>query len=120
MTKAERFRYEQERAGPKKASNTPRRGGARWPGRPGLADTGINDDRRRHGVTASRNWSARAAKNAPFVLEDSPSGKPSRKSTRKGNTHMKPQHPLASAKRNEDRRLMLQRRAGRVMSPPNA
>jgi len=122
MTKAERYRYEQERTGPKKAPKRLRRGGSNYPGATG-AGASLNDERRRQGRTASRNWSIRAGREAPYVLEDSPSGKPSRRSTRKAANHQKPGHPWRSSKVNailKDRLASAPRRGARAMSPPNA
>ena len=62
-TRAEEFRYEQERSGPKKAPQPPRRP--------------------RGGVPAPHNESERAARRATYALEESPGARPSRRSTRK-------------------------------------
>lgn len=94
-TRAESFRYFEQRSGPKKARVAPRD----WPGAPHLRGMHASDERIRHGKTASRNWSAHAGREATCVLEDSPSGKPSRRSTRKSANRMKPAHPLTSSKR---------------------
>lgn len=93
-SKADDFRYFDERSGPKKA---PRPGNDR-PGRP-------------TGTTARRNWSKRAGKKAYYVLEDSPNGRPSRKSTRRSASHVKPAHPLTSSKRVRDEAAVMRARA---------
>jgi hypothetical protein len=85
-TRAEMFKYFEERSGPKKPARVERD----WPGAAHLPGVHPSDDRLRHGTTASRNWSAHAAREAVYVLEDSPSGKPSKKSTRKSANRMKP------------------------------
>lgn len=75
-TRAELFRYAQERSGPKKppkAIEKPRR-------RVGPEDGGTD--------RVARNESLHAGKRAVFALEDS-SGKPSRKSTRKSSNRQK-------------------------------
>jgi hypothetical protein len=91
-TKADAFKYLAERAGPKKAPRARRD----WPARPGGARAA--DERLRHGRTSSRNFSLRAEREAPYELENSPAGKPSRKSTRRSANRMKPSHPLRSVK----------------------
>jgi hypothetical protein len=97
-TKADAFKYMEERSGLKKAPR-PRRD---WPARPGGARAA--DERMRHGRTASRNFSLRAERNAPYELENSPAGKPSRKSTRRSSNRMKPSHPQRMAKEGLDAR----------------
>lgn len=99
-TRAEAFKYFEQRGGPKKAARAVRD----WPGAPNLRGMHPSDERVRHGKTASRNWSAHAGREATCVLEDSPSGKPSRRSTRKSANRMKPGHPLTSSKRVADMR----------------
>lgn len=102
-TKAEQFRYEQERSGKKKAKQPPKRR-RDWPVDTSLPGVSASDRKVGHGSTASRNLSQRAARNAAYVLEDSQTGRPSRKSTRKGANAMKPSHPLQLAKRTQRRR----------------
>ncbi len=80
-TKAERFRYEIERSGPKKPKKPPA------PRRAKPVDTslpGVSASARR----AGRTESIRAGKKAQYALEDS-AGKPSRKSTRKASNRQK-------------------------------
>lgn len=80
-TKAERFRYEVERSGPKKPKQP------RAPKRAVTVDTsmpGVSASDRRGGRTES----IRAGKKAQYALEDS-AGKPSRKSTRKASNRQK-------------------------------
>lgn len=81
-TKAERFRYESERSGPKKPKlpRTPRRAKPADTSMPGVSAS----DRRAGGRTES----IRAGKKAQYALEDS-AGKPSRKSTRKASNRQK-------------------------------
>ncbi|HEY6098124.1 MAG TPA: hypothetical protein VIW03_01750 [Anaeromyxobacter sp.] len=75
-TKAERFRYEAERSGPKKPKAPPR------PPRNSPVDTSLPGksatDRR-----ATRKESAAAGRKAMYAFEASGTGRPSRKSTRK-------------------------------------
>lgn len=102
-TKSEWFRYRQERSGPKKAKRPPR------PRRDLDVDTSLpgvsaTDRKVGAGSTARRNFSLRSARNAPYALEDSFGGRPSRKSTRKSANAMKPSHPLRQAKRGDRRR----------------
>ncbi len=95
-TKAERFRYEAERSGPKKAKQ------ARPPRRAKPVDTSLPgasaSDRRASG----RAESIRAGKKAQYALEDS-AGKPSRKSTRK-----------ASNRQKTDSQMRVKRRTGEM------
>ena len=75
-TKAERFRYEIERSGPKKPKSPPR------PRRDAPVDTaqpGVSATQRR---AAPRKESPRVAKKAGYAFELT-AGKPTRKSTRK-------------------------------------
>ena len=75
-TKAERFRYELERSGPKRAKSAPR------PRRDTPVDTaqpGASASQRR---AAPRKESPRVAKKAGYAFEAT-AGKPTRKSTRK-------------------------------------
>ncbi|ACL66609.1 conserved hypothetical protein [Anaeromyxobacter dehalogenans 2CP-1] len=94
-TKAERFRYETERSGPKKAKQP----------RPARRDTPV--DTALPGVSATsrksaRHESVRAGKKAQYALEDS-AGKPSRKSTRK-----------ASNRQKTDSQMRVKRRTGEM------
>lgn len=68
-TRAEWFRYNTERSGPKKAKATPR-----LP---------------RDGKQVAHNESDRAGKHAAYALEDAPGARPSRLSTRKSSNRLK-------------------------------
>lgn len=109
-TKAQWARYHAERAGPKKAKRPPR------PRRDAPVDTsmpGISATHRKAGggLMARRNFSGRSEANAPYALEDSARGRPSRKSTRKSANRSKPSHPLRQAKKHGLRRDRLRLRA---------
>lgn len=91
-TKAEGFRYLEERSGPKKSKRAPR------PPRNVPVDTALpgvsaTDRRVGGGATARRNRSARAAARGVYALEDSATGKASRRSARKSANRAKPSHP---------------------------
>jgi hypothetical protein len=74
--------------------------------RPGVSAT----MRKAGGVsTAARNWSKRAADKESFALEDSLSGRPSRKSTRRSANRQKPDNPIL-------RREMRRARAPKVLA----
>jgi hypothetical protein len=87
-TKAERYKYRQQRSGPKKAKS---------PQRPrrdtpiDTARTGVSATARKAGAgsTAARNRSLRAERKGGAVLEDSATDRPSRKSTRRSAGRMK-------------------------------
>ncbi len=81
-TRAERYRYEAERSGPKKPPQ-PRRKAKRR----GLEDAG------------GRNLSLHAERKAAVTIEESRSGKPSRKSTRGSENHGKNTAQLEYARR---------------------
>lgn len=102
-TKAQDFRYLQERSGPKKAPQPPkpRRDVPVDTSKPGVSAT---DRKAGGGRTASRNFSKHGEKRAVYALEDSATGKPSRKSTRKAANRMKFAHPVTVAKRFSIRR----------------
>lgn len=92
-TKAERFRWEQERAKPdkpKQAKRT-RKVSAVDTALPGVSATS----------TAARNRSTHAAKKATYALEDSATGRPSRKSTRRAKNRAKPNSNLTRQKQRE-------------------
>lgn len=90
VTKAEAYRREEsakqrkKTAKPKKAKK-PKRSRADT-SLPGVSAT---DDRRGKGHTAERNRSQHAERKAAVVLEDSESGKPSRKSSRRSANRLK-------------------------------
>jgi hypothetical protein len=81
-TKAERFRYEAERSGPKKPKQ------ARPPRRAKPVDTSLPGTSAPDRRASGRAESIRAGKKAQYALEDS-AGKPSRKSTRKASNRQK-------------------------------
>lgn len=88
-TKAQRFRYEAERSGADLPPSPPR------PRRDEPVDTSLpgvsaSDRKVGSGATASRNRSRSAAKKAGFALEDSATGKASRKAGRKSANRAKP------------------------------
>jgi hypothetical protein len=99
-TKAEEFRYWQQRSGPKKAKQPPR------PRRDDPVDTsrpGVSATDRRAGA---RKGSNRAGAKALFALERS-AGKPSRKSTRK-----------AANRQRTDAQARIKRRTSASRPPP--
>lgn len=100
-SKADAFKYLAERSGPKKSPRTARD----WPAKPGAARPA--DERQRHGRTASRNFSLHAEREAPYSLEDSPSGKPSRRSTRRSANRMKSSRPAQLVKLAQGHRARL-------------
>jgi hypothetical protein len=88
-TKTQRFRTEMQRAAnpPKpKQPARPRRDTPVDTAQPGVSAT---DRKAGGGSTAARNASARAGKKGGARLEDSASGRPSRKSTRKSKGRVK-------------------------------
>lgn len=91
MRKAEQFRREALR--PKARLRKPRRTAAHAlePVEPGARET---TKRRGGGHTASRNVSVHAARKASFALEDSATGRPSRKSSRGSSNRAKPDSNL--------------------------
>lgn len=106
-TKAEQFKVEkQRRANPpkRKAPARPRRDDPVDTSKPGVSATARKAGA---GATKTRNASKRSAKKGGAKLEDSKSGKPSRKSTRKS---------VKRAKRTSN----LKRKAVRRVSSPKA
>ncbi len=93
-TKAEAFRSEAERSGPKKAKKPkkPRRDTPVDTAKPGVSATARKAG---GGSTADRNRSEKAAGKASVALEDSARERPSRKSTRKSANRSKPDSNLA-------------------------
>jgi hypothetical protein len=81
-TKAEEFRYWQQRSGPKKAKQPPR------PRRDVAVDTSMPGASATNRRAGPRKAGIRAGKKAQFALELS-AGKPSRKSTRKAANRQK-------------------------------
>jgi hypothetical protein len=89
-TKAQRFRVEQQRnARPPKPKQPPKRR-RDVPVDTSLPGVSASDRKVGQGSTAARNRSERAARKGGARLEDSKNGKPSRKSTRRSEGHMKP------------------------------
>jgi hypothetical protein len=101
-TKAEQHRWEQERAKPDKPKQAkpPRRDTPVDTAKPGVSAT---DRKAGDGSTASRNRSTHAAKKATYALEDSATGRPSRKSTRRAKNRAKPNSNLTRQKQREVR-----------------
>lgn len=101
-TKSQWHRYHAVRSGPGKPKSRPK------PRRDFPVDTakpGVSASDRKAGIgsTAKMNLSARAARKAAYKLEDSASGKPSRRSTRKSRSGQKPAHAKRRAKLNLQR-----------------
>ena len=86
-TKAELFRYRQERSGAKRAKEAPKRRRDR-PVNTALPGVSATDRVAGAGRSGARNVSKSAARKAPYMLEDS-RVKASRKSTRKGANRQK-------------------------------
>jgi hypothetical protein len=98
-TKAQRFRYEAERAGPKKPKSPPRRR------RDELVDTampGVSATDRKAGLP--RKASLRAGRKAAYLLERT-AGKRSRKSTRKAANRQRTDAQMRIKRRNTAVRL---------------
>ena len=93
-TKAEKFRAEQERSKPKKEKQ-PARPRRDEPVDTAEPATSASDRKAGADDTADRNRSARAGRKAAAALEQSASGRPSRKSTRAGKNRVKPDSNLA-------------------------
>lgn len=91
-TRAERYKSEKERSGPKKPPSPARKAKPKKEAEKDVVET----TRRVEGSenTAERNVSKRAAKKAVTALEDSTTGKPSRKSTRASKNRGKPSENL--------------------------
>jgi hypothetical protein len=91
-TKAERFRYELERSGPKKAKKV------------------VRVPRAVEG--AARNESQHAGKHAAYVLEDAPGARPSRLSTRKSSNRTKTDAQFRNKRRTQESRPAERPRVG--------
>jgi hypothetical protein len=104
-TKAEEFRYWQQRSGPKKPKQPPR---ARRDEPVDTSAAGVSATDRR---AAARKPQGRARK-AMFALEES-AGKPSRKSTRKAANRQKTDVQARIKRRNSESRPADARRRGR-------
>jgi hypothetical protein len=88
-TRAERFKATMQREAKPKQPKKPKRRRRDWPvdtAQPGVSAT---DRKAGHGSTAARNRSLRAGRKGGAALEDSLSGRPSRKSTRKSEGSLK-------------------------------
>lgn len=101
-TKAERHRWEQERAKPDKPKQAKRkrRDTPVDTAKPGVSAT---DRKAGAGGTAARNVSKHAAKKATYALEDSATGRPSRKSSRRAKNRAKPNSNLTRQRQREAR-----------------
>jgi hypothetical protein len=88
-TKAQRFRAEQQRNANAPKPKQPRRPRRDFPVDTALPGVSATDRKVGAGATASRNRSARAKEKGGARLEDSATGRPSRKSTRKSEGHIK-------------------------------
>jgi len=91
-TKAELFRYRQERSGTKRPKQAPKRRRDR-PVNTALPGVSATDRKAGGGSSGRRNASKSAARKAPYMLEDS-RVKASRKSTRKSANRQKPDNPM--------------------------
>jgi hypothetical protein len=89
-TKAERFKAEKERSGPKRSPQPKRRVTKESPPAKKAGRRTVDPEH-----TATRTVSKSAARKAETALEDSASGTPSRKSTRSGANRSKPASNLA-------------------------
>jgi hypothetical protein len=91
MKKAEQFRRDTLRPHPKKA--TPKKA---KPAGPDTSLVGVSATAKKRGAghTAPRNRSQHADRKATFALEDSATGRPSRKSSRASANHIKPDNNL--------------------------
>ena len=87
-TKAEQFRYDVERSGPKRPA-APKRPPRNVPVDTSLPGVSATDRKVGAGATATRNASERAGRAAMYRLEDSGTGRPSRKSTRRSANRLK-------------------------------
>jgi hypothetical protein len=100
-TRAERYRYLQERSGPKQPKQPPRqrRDDPVDTAQPGVSAT---DRKARGNATGTRNRSKSAARKAPYQLEPMAGpGRPPRKSTRRSVNKIKPGGPLWNKKMRE-------------------
>jgi len=98
-TKSQLFRYETERSGPKKAKQ-PRRPARNWPVDTSLPGVSATDRRVGAGSSGTRNLSRRAGRKAIYALEDSATGRPSRKSTRRAANRQKNDQSFRAKQRN--------------------
>ncbi len=114
-TKAERFRMEQQRSKSKK----PRRARRRRDTPVDTAKPGVSATDRKAGAgsTAARNRSGHAAKKATYALEDSATGKPSRRSSRRAANRAKPGSNLTRQKQREMRSPEARAEQAKARSP---
>ena len=105
-TRAQRFRAEAQRGAKPARSKQPKRRRRDQPVDTALPGVSATDRKAGGGSTAARNRSARAGRKGGARLEDSATGKPSRKSTRKSAGRVK-------------RTSNLQRREIRATSSPS-
>jgi len=94
-TKAERFRVEVQRSAKPPRPKQPPRRRRDTPVDTSLPGVSATNRRAGGGSTAARNQSKRAARKGGARLEDSASGRPSRKSTRKSQGRIKASTNLA-------------------------
>ncbi len=92
MRKAEAFRRANERPKPKSAKPKKKKLATADTSLPGVSAT---DKKKGKNHTAERNPSGAAGRRASFALEDSGTGRPSRKSTRSSSNRAKPDSNLA-------------------------
>ena len=98
-TKSQLFRYEAERSGPKKAKQ-PRRPRRDWPVDTSLPGVSATDRKVGAGSSGTRNLSESAGRKAIYALEDSATGRPSRKSTRRASNRQKNDQSFRAKQRN--------------------
>jgi hypothetical protein len=98
-TKSDLFRYEAERAGVKRAKK-PRPPARNSPVDTSLPGVSATDRRVGGGSSGTRNLSARAGRKAVYALEDSATGRPSRKSTRRAANRQKNDQSFRAKRRN--------------------
>ena len=98
-TKSQLFRYKAERSGVKKFKQ-PRRPARNWPVDTALPGVSATDRRAGGGSSGTRNLSHEAARKAAYVLEDSATGRPSRKSTRRAANRQKNDGRFRAKQRN--------------------
>jgi hypothetical protein len=114
-TKAERFLMEQQLSRPKKPKQPKRRHPTTVDtAKPGVSAT---DRKAGEGSTAARNRSGHAAKKATYALEDSATGKPSRRSSRRAANRAKPNSNLTRQKQREIRSPEARAEQAKARSP---
>jgi hypothetical protein len=98
-TKSQHFRYQAERSGWKR-SKKPKPAPRNWPVDTSLPGVSATDRKVGGGSSGIRNLSSRAARKAPYALEDSATGRPSRKSTRRAANRQKNDGSIRAKQRN--------------------